>query len=298
MKRFVFTFALLLIASLAVFLVGWVSLRLEPGRYAVLVSKTGGVDPAVLHSGSFRWTAAALLPTNLKIIPFSPDEVERVVELGGTLPSAELYQEFMAGDPDFSWTVTVRIRTTVLPELVPALVEGSGVSDDTGLSAWLESATDLAAAGLRAAIINLAGTREGAAQLMSGEAEAGLRASIEANHPELSIRSLSVLSAKVPDLALYESARALYLGYMENYRSSVEPALARASSMAAEEQVRMEVLRRYGDLLAQYPELIDYLAIEAGIPPRQRAAVQAAAPAPASAPAPAGVAVPPEPVRP
>jgi hypothetical protein len=102
MKRFVFTLVLLLVVSLAVFMVGWVSLRLEPGRYAVMVSKTGGVDPAVLRSGSFRWTVAALLPTNLKVIPFTLSDMERVVELGGTLPSAEVYQEFMAGDPDFS----------------------------------------------------------------------------------------------------------------------------------------------------------------------------------------------------
>ncbi|MDX9959445.1 MAG: hypothetical protein RBT68_13475 [Spirochaetia bacterium] len=274
MKRFVFTLVLLIVTSLTVFMFGWVSLRLEPGRHAVMVSKTGGVDPAVLRSGTFRWTAAALLPTNLKIIPFTLSDVERVVELGGTLPSAEVYQEFMAGKPDFNWTVSVRIRTTVLPDSLPALVEGFGMDDDAGLSAWLANTTDLAVTGLRSAIISLAGTREGAASLISGEAEAELKASIEESYPDLSVSSLTVVSAKVPDLALYESARSLYLGYMENYRASVEPALTRASSMAAEEQVRMEILRRYGDLLEQYPDLIDYLAIEAGIPPRERAMVQ------------------------
>lgn len=274
MKRFVFTLVLFIVASLAVFMFGWVSLRLEPGRYAVMVSKTGGVDPVVLRSGSFRWTPAALLPTNLKIIPFTLPDMESVVELGGTLPSAEVYQEFMAGNPDFNWTVSVRIRTTVLPESLPALVEGFGINDDAGLSAWLATTTDLAVTGLRAAIISLAGTREGATRLVSGEAETGFKVSLEKNYPDLSVSSLTLVSAKVPDLALYESARSLYLDYMESYRASVEPALARASSMAAEEQVRMEVLRRYGDLLERYPDLIDYLAIEAGMAPRQRAVVQ------------------------
>jgi hypothetical protein len=278
MKRFVFTLVLLIVVSLAVFMFGWVSLRLEPGRYAVLVSKTGGVDPGVLRSGAFRWTPAALLPTNLKLLSFTLSDVERLVESGGTLPSAEVYKEFMAGDPDFTWAVSVRVRSTVLPDSLPALVEGFGLVDEEGLSAWLATETDLAVAGLRAAILRLAGTREGAGQLMSGEAEAGLKASLEASHPDLSVRSLAIVSAKVPDLALYESARALYLGYMENYRASVEPALTRASSLAAEEQVRMEVLRRYGDLLERYPDLIDYLAIEAGIAPRPRAAVLTSTP--------------------
>ena len=44
MKRFVFTLVLLIVLSLAIFMVGWVSLRLEPGTYAVMVSKTNGVD--------------------------------------------------------------------------------------------------------------------------------------------------------------------------------------------------------------------------------------------------------------
>lgn len=286
MKRFVFTFVLLLVVSLAVFMVGWVSLRLEPGQYAVMVSKTGGIDPEVLRSGAFRWTPAALLPTNLKLVSFTLSDMERLVHLGGTLPSAEVYKEFMAGDPDFSWTISVNVRSTVLPDSLPSLVEGFGFDDQAGLSAWLAGETDLAVAGLRSAIVKLAGTSEGATKLMSGEAEAELKASIEANHPELAIRSLALVSAKVPDLALYESARALYLGYMENYRTSVEPALARASSLAAEEQVRMEILRRYGDLLERYPDLIDYLAIEAGIPPRQRAVVQTFVPPVSPAPVP------------
>jgi hypothetical protein len=280
MKRFVFTLVLLIVVSLAVFMVGWVSLRLEPGRYAVMVSKTGGIDPEVLRSGTFRWTPAALLPTNLKIISFTLADMERLVQSGGTLPSAEVYKEFMAGDPDFSWVVSVNICSTVLPESLPALVEGFGFEDEAGLTAWLAAETDRAVAGLRAAIVKLAGTSEGAVRLMSGEAEAELKASIEASHPDLTIRSVSLVSAKVPDLALYESARALYLSYMENYRASVEPALARASSLAAEEQVRMEVLRRYGDLLERYPDLIDYLAIEAGLAPRPRALVQPQIPSP------------------
>lgn len=274
MKRFVFTLVLLIVLSLAIFMVGWVSLRLEPGTYAVMVSKTNGVDPEVLRSGDFRWTAAAFLPTNLKLLTFSVTDTERIVQSGGTLPSAELYKEFMAGDPDFNWSVSVRIRSAMLPESLPALVERFGIDDQAGLSAWLATEADLAVAGLRAEIVKLAGGSEGAVKLMSGEAESELRASIQRSHPDLSIRSLTVVSATVPDLALYESARALYLGYMENYRASVEPALTRASSKAAEEQVRMEILRRYGELLERYPDLIDYLAIEAGLAPRQRALVQ------------------------
>lgn len=274
MKRFVITLLILIVLSIAVFVAGLVTLRLEPGKYGVMVSKTGGVDPVVMRSGDFRWDIAALLPTNLKILSFTLADIEQVIELGGTLPSAEIYQDFMADGPDFTWAVSVELRASVLPESLPQLVEDSRIFDDAGLSDWLDTTSRHAVSGLQATLINLVGTSEGAAQLMSGAAEEQLKASIEAAFPELSVINLSVRSVKAPDLALYESARALYLAYIEKYRGSVEPELIQANSTAAAEQVRIEVLRSYGELLERFPDLIDYLAIEAGIPPRQRAVVQ------------------------
>jgi hypothetical protein len=270
MRRFIVTIVILLMLSIAVFLTGWVSLRLEPGRYGVVTSKTGGIWPEVLQAGDFHWTAAALLPTNLHIASFAPIELERIIELQGTMPSAEIYRSFIAGEPDFSWSVTVRLlaspRITALPELVHRLA----LDGDQALAEWLNVEMELAVAELRSAIFAYSSSLEGSQGLLSGAAEAELLASLAARRPLLEVRGLSIIAARLPDAALYEGARQLYLAYIENYQASIEPALARASTLAAEEQVRLDILKRYGDLLERYPDLIDYLAIQAGIAPRAR----------------------------
>jgi hypothetical protein len=258
---------ILALLSVAVFLIGWLPLRLQPGSYAVLVTKTGGVDPDVVAPGGFRWAAEALLPTNLALRRFSPAAAERRLEASGELPSADVYGAFMAGEPDFSYSLVVSLIAAPKPEALPELYGRWGVSDDEGLSAWLDSELDLAAVDLRSAIQET--MRSGSSRSpIGGVDEAALALSLSQAHPLLDVRGVRIVSSRMPDPRLYEEARRLYSLYLETYRAAVEPALAESSADAAAENVRLERLERYGDLLERYPALIDYLAIEAGIAPR------------------------------
>lgn len=252
---------ILVVVAGVVAAVGWLPLRLKPGCYAVLVTKTGGVEERVVASGTWSWTAAALLPTNVRLLRFSPVVIDRVVEAEGALPSAAAYSAFMAGQPDFSYAVRARLSATVRPEALPGLYERWGVDSDEALVAWLESELDLAASELRSAL-----SRAGAEGRIDEEA---LAMDVAARHEGLDLRGLRILSARLPDPRLYEEARRFYSAYVDRYREAVEPALAEASATAAADQVRVDSLRRYGELLRTYPELIDYLAIEAGMAPRQ-----------------------------
>lgn len=261
MRRFAVTLAVLVVCGGAIFAVGWLSVRVRPGSYAVIVTKTGGVDPAVLAPGSFRWSAAAFLPTNVRLVTFSPASSERRVELSGTLPSAAAYSAFMAGEPDFSYAMTIRLIAAPRPEALPELFGRWGIADDAALASWLDTELDLAAAELRGAVSGMAG---GPAAI-DGPA---LVALVSSRRPLLDVRDVEVLSSRVPDMALYDEARRLYAAYIERFRASVEPALSAASSKSAAEQVQIDVLKRYGELLERYPALIDYMAIQAGLPPR------------------------------
>ncbi len=283
MKRVTWILAILLLvlAALAAFLAGWLPLRIEPGSLAVLVTKTGGVHPDTVMPGGFRWTAAALLPTNLRLLPFNPRPASRSVRLSGELPSAAAYSAFMAGEPDFSWSLELRLSAAVKPAALPGLVEREGIRDDEGLSAWLQGALERAAAALRPTLVSLAMDPAGSRSLADGSASAALASAAAAAVPELESPAVELVSASVPDIALYEEAREFYLAYMERYREAVEPALAKASATALGDRLRLESLEAYGELLARYPWLVDYLAIEAGLPPR--ASAPAVPPQPATA---------------
>lgn len=261
MRRFVVTMTILVLLGSTVFMLGWLPLRVKPGSYAVLVSKTGGVSNKVVEPGAFRWSPAVFLPTNVRFIHYSPVMVERLIEIKGDLPSADVYSSFMAGEPDFSYSISARLNAMIKPEALPELCKRWGVDDDEKLSTWLETDMDLAANELKA--------------LLSGSTiesyaldEASLALAISASHPLLDIRGIRIVAIKRPDPVLYEEARRLYSSYMDGFMDAVEPAMIEASSLAAEQQIRIETLKRYGELLEQYPMLIDYIAIEAGIPPR------------------------------
>ncbi len=271
MRRFTWSVVLLLIASLSVFCVGWLSLRVRPGAVAVVASKTGGVEPEPLRAGRFAWSPAALLPTNLRVVSFSPKPAGRSLSLEGELPSAAAYRAFMAGEPDFSWRLTLALKAAPKPAALPELFSRYGVDSDEALAAWLSAELDSALGDARALVLAHFADEEGAQLLVSGRADDAVRAGLAAKRPLLEILEFGISEARLPDLALYARARELYLGYVERFRASVEPALAEASELAARDQVRMDLLRRYGQLLSEYPSLIDYLAIEAGIAPRPAA---------------------------
>lgn len=252
---------LILIVAGVVLAVGFLPFRLDPGTYAVLVTKTGGVDDCVVAPGSWRWSAAALLPTNVRLVRFAPRVIERSVEATGELPSAAAYSAFMAGNPDFGYSVSARLSAAVKAEALPELYGRWGVDGDAALEAWLQGELELAASELRGAL--MAAGERGVID------ESVLAQEVAARHESLDLRGLRIIASRLPDLSLYDEARRVYSAYVERYRAAVEPALAAASAESAADQVRIDSLRRYGELLGQYPALVDYLAIEAGLPPRQ-----------------------------
>ena len=42
-------------AALYIFIAGTVSLKVDPGKYGVLVSKTSGVHEKIIRNGEFSW---------------------------------------------------------------------------------------------------------------------------------------------------------------------------------------------------------------------------------------------------
>ena len=255
------TIIVLSLLSGAVFLVGWLPLRVRPGSYAVLVSKTGGVSDLVIEPGVFRWSPSVFLPTNARFVHYIPVMAERFIEITGELPSADVYGAFMAGEPDFSYAISASLSAAPKPEALPELFKRWGVDDDDKLSTWLDGEMDLAANELKSLLVASDNDTE-------TPSEASLVRAMSEGHPLLDIRGIRIVSVSRPDPRLYEEARRLYSSYMDSFRAAVEPVMAEASSMAAEQQIRMDTLKRYGELLEQYPMLVDYLAIEAGLAPR------------------------------
>ncbi len=264
MKKFIAILVVLMIAAGAAFFFGWVQFRVPAGSYGVYVTKTRGWNPEVLVPGRFAWTWEALIPSNLRLFLFSIDPKTEKVDLEGVLPSGEVYSGFAVGKPDFSYNLSYSITASVRPEALPSLSENRKIETQEALDAWLDAAIRRAGESLRGVVLARASEPEWISGLISGDRKLAEDLADRAAEavPELEVREVSVRSVKVPDLDLYQDARAKYRSFLAASNASTGPALEREALIRAQTELRIESLERYGELITKYPKLIDFLAVE------------------------------------
>ncbi|MBP7095578.1 MAG: hypothetical protein KBC36_05755 [Spirochaetia bacterium] len=268
MKR-IAAFILAAACAAVVFMVGWVSFRLDPGAWGVVTTKTGGVEDLALAPGRFAWRWEALLPTNLSLTEFELSPRELRVASVGELPSAAAYSAFAPGKPDFSYRLEATLRASIRSSALPGLVASGAAPDQAGLDASLGLLLERAKQALAAALVERASDPEFAEALPSGARSAleALEAEVETAVPEIDVLSVSIDAVRLPDLDLYRFVRDAYRAWLDATLAATESLLAEEASSRARDELRLETLERYGELLERYPLLVDFLAIEAAADP-------------------------------
>ena len=264
MKKFITMLLLLIILAAAVFLVGWIQFRIPAGHYGVYVTKTGGWHPKVLSPGMFAWSWEALLPTNFRLFSFTAEPRTEAITLTGSLPSSELYTSFAVGNPDFNYQAVYSITAAVRAESLPGVAESWKIETQEALDTWLAERLRTAGESLRSMILDGSVDADWLLAVLGGDPEttAKLASRIDAEVPELEIQAVTVGSIKVPDLGLYKAVKSKYLAFLDSTESALGRTLERDAQVRAQEELRMESLERYGQLITKYPKLIDFLAVE------------------------------------
>ena len=134
-KAFIF-FLILAVFSGVVFFIGFTPMKVEPGEFGVVISKTDGVNDAPILNGDRSWNWQFLLPTNTKIERFSIKPVNITKTVSGELPSGSLYTALFnsSGKFDYKFTFSISLSITTLYGLsFPGVHERSqGDTYDTG----------------------------------------------------------------------------------------------------------------------------------------------------------------------
>jgi hypothetical protein len=249
------------------FFLGWAGLKLPPGAYGVMRSKTHGVDPWVLREGEFRWIWYKLIPTNTSTIVFTLDPVDLPVRLAGTLPLGDTYASLAGLTADFSYELTGSLSFTLKPEILPSLAAEQGIGDQDALERFEkqlgEKITALALEGLN-------GRAEGGSFGGLAESAEFVRGLVLAAFPELERFSCDFQTARFPDFALYNSAKALYEAYIARQQELLHEDIAASAGRNLNFRIRFDELERYGELLTKYPILLDYLSLERSSPAAPR----------------------------
>ncbi|MCL2094343.1 MAG: hypothetical protein FWH12_09165 [Treponema sp.] len=264
MKKFLLVLFLLAVLAGAVFFLGWAQLTVPPGSYGVMRSKTHGLDAQVISDEEFRWIWYKVIPTNTEVTVFNLDPVRHPIRRSGSLSSGQVYAELASLEIDFTWEITGELRYGLKPQMLPDLVGRGHIRDEQGLrllEADLGRRLEVLVVQRLVSIFDR-GDEERIRNLLFTGTLPELDRDILGMFPELEYLTTTIQVARLPDYEMYRSVRTLYQEYLARLNEILHPSISADAERRMDSRFRLEELARYGEILTQYPILIQLLALE------------------------------------
>ncbi|MDR2375327.1 MAG: hypothetical protein LBD96_02695 [Treponema sp.] len=263
MRKFFIVFFILVVLGGAGFFLGWVQLKVPPGSYGVLRSKTHGIDGLPIREGEFRWVWFKLIPSNVKIEVYRLPWVERRISHRGVLPSADVYAAFASVDVDFSYELEAVVSFSLdAGSLIPLIGEWD-IQNQEELEARVVSLGE----DIEGFILRRLESLEGDEGELRGILETGSAVKLEgevlSNFPVIRDFSCRIPVIRFPDFRLYSQLRQLYTDYLDKQREYILAATDGRAERQIDSRFRLDELAAYGDLLTRYPVLLEYLKLGA-----------------------------------
>ena len=259
MKVLLWVLFLFVVAGV-IFVFGWVQILLPPGTYSVFFSKTSGYEEELMEPGQFIWRWQRLIPTNVTLFSFEQAPRTTQMTTRGELPSADLYAQSI-GQPSsrFAYELGLTISARLPPASLRHLVANVGLRPE-GLDEWYGRQTlGLTRLASEAVLANQA------LAISPGELNAVVRQALADGSSDLEIVAVEVEVRSLPDVELYGAARTQYLAVLEaQHQARLQAVTAAAAQREAQMQIaedKLQILGMYGELLVQYPVLLEYLKL-------------------------------------
>jgi hypothetical protein len=263
----ILTLIFLLAIAVAVFFLGWVQYLVPIGSYGVLRSKTHGTSDRLIENGNLRWVWYRLIPTNVTVIPLSIQENTVSVDFSGALPSGATYAALAGLETDFSYNFQASFRYRLKPESLPALVDRENLLSQADLDTYLSRLSGDIENYAKVLLWSYGDNEKNLAEARETGSIAGFEQALASQYPDVEILGSTVKTLRFPDFVLYNEVKALYREYITTQRTDIRDTVGRIAADNIQNRRRLDELAGYGELLTKYPVLIQYLAIERGIPP-------------------------------
>ena len=254
MKKFIFWLFFLIIIAGVVFYFGWI--RVPENNLALGFSTITGYDTAFMESGKLNWRWQKLIPKCYVLKMYQLEIESTEVSVSQSLPSGDLYASEMAGKPDFSFSVKFAASYKIKEDSLYGMAT-SGVLGDDGLSSFYASVKER----IQNAAASLLG--EEITKAMDGSTfspkalEDSIKTRIQGQFADVDIISFETAEAKFPDIELYKAAKAKYVENMEKKQELAAQQEKETTDFNTKIDQRIELLKKYGELLTQYPILIE-----------------------------------------
>ena len=262
MRRHWYILAAILLVLLVVgFLACWVQLSLGPDTWAVVASRSGTVESAVVAPGGFTWRIGRLVPGLLTVHRFTL-AVQRVDQtIAASLPSGPAYSS-LAGQPaDFSFEIRLSVRYRIHPSALPDLVRTGGLRPDN-LADWYDGVNAEMPRHTRDIAMDTGRPADGPGDTLAS----AITTLLPDRFPYLELLTVTPVVVKAPDFDLYRALKASGLRVIAAREDSMKALAPRIAAEEAAEQASVRrheasiaVLEKYGELLGKYPALIKFL---------------------------------------
>ena len=261
MKKFFGTLLVLLILAGLGLYFGWAQAKVPPGSFGILRSKTHGTASEVIRTGEFRWIWYKLIPTNTKTLVLSPRRVAHSLNASGTLPSGRQYA-FLAGiDADFNWRLSGEFSFSIRPESLPFLTEKENLADEAAFRALENRYAANIEAFIQQSLRKMGEDEFSLERLLLSHSLLNIPEQIEAAFPEIENFDCFVSTVNSPDFNLYRAAKALNDDYLSQFHLVMSNTAPNQAENRINQRLRIDELTMIGELLTQFPILLDYLKL-------------------------------------
>lgn len=248
------------------FFFGWLQFAVPAGNYGVMLSKSGGYYSAPIMPGKFLWRWERLIPTNAKVLIFnlSPRQIEYLTE--GRLPSADKLSAIMEQKNSFNWKWGIEVSAAVNPEHLTSIVKNASIKTQNGLDSYIEEKVLQAAQKSANEFIEYFIQKPEEyerAQFQYGALQIKIEQDLQKKlNGEIAVHSIKLSKDFVmPDMRLYSAMMQAYISYEKAKSETIAELNANEGKRSALARFKMEDLKQWGELLKEYPQLIDFLAV-------------------------------------
>ena len=255
-KKFLVKIILLLIVAAAVFFLGWVSFFVKEGTCTIMQSKTGGLYGKPIEYGQFVWRPERLLPTNATLTSYKLSQYEVSKSYSGTLPSANLYKEFVNPNPNFSYELEFKMTLSLTADAVFEAVKNNSVSCQDDLDKFVEEKADVFSQKITEYLLQ---NKKSNIMLTLSQDDIKNIFSDDANFSKyFKIDSVELKKVKIPDVELYEIAKKTYQEYHNELDLQLKEKAQLDAELMVEQNRTMAQLEKFSQLLKKYPELQEF----------------------------------------
>lgn len=257
--HFFLKFFILLIIGSIVFFAGYLQFHVKSGNYGVMISRTSGIYEKPIVSGEFDWRWENIIPTNADIRVFNSLPYNSRQLVSGILPSSEVYKKVLGENADFSYSATFKISLRMTPQGLVEEVKRSDLTTQQELNSILETKAAVAAKCVMEYFITKENPEEFSPHAVTQDEIKQIIYNNLSEFNQIEITDITVLDCKIPDLNLYRKAKKSYEEYQKELSENLRKQAEYNAKELFEENVALERLDRFGELLQKYPQLQDLI---------------------------------------